>query len=279
MIPGNEERRMRVELRSVGNPDFNQDPGRPLPGVRARWAVVRDFEAASKACLDYIREHGLGGGNWAGGKILDDGGSEVGRVGYTGAVWPPGGPRLHGERLWPPPGRDEEPADPFKFGAAEIPVDGFGTVRVSGCFRVGTVQSLPRQCALVDGRVVEFSAWVQFGRDGTSEFHQQIQLLVDGDLRNAVRPMDAAMAAGGVILAVRKWYATPEGRALVMRNEILDACREADRLETRVIPLHEEELGKARAAAAAERARAARLERDLAEFARGGEPEAGPPAP
>jgi hypothetical protein len=75
-----------VMLSSCGNPDFDQHPGRSLPGVRKATVKVDTMAAASKACRDYITENGLGGGNWAGGQILLDG-EMVARVSYNGRVW------------------------------------------------------------------------------------------------------------------------------------------------------------------------------------------------
>jgi hypothetical protein len=81
---------LTVELSSVGNPDFGQDPDRPLPGVDANGVGVQDFAHASRVCLGYISLHNLGGGNWSGGRITDRKGVEVGRVSYNGKVWGPG---------------------------------------------------------------------------------------------------------------------------------------------------------------------------------------------
>ncbi len=79
-----------VILSSLGNPDFRQDPDRPLPGVPVLKQKVRDFAAASQACLDYIAQHELGGGNWNGGDIFDEHGERIANVSYNGFVWPPG---------------------------------------------------------------------------------------------------------------------------------------------------------------------------------------------
>jgi hypothetical protein len=81
---------LTVILSSVGNPDLRQDPTRPLPGVPTAKRKVKDFAAASQACLAYIALHELGGGNWNGGDILDEQGKRIASVSYNGFVWPPG---------------------------------------------------------------------------------------------------------------------------------------------------------------------------------------------
>lgn len=75
-----------VRLASVGNPDFRQDPTKPLYGVRNKNIKVSTMEAASNACMDYIDEHELGFGNWAGGQVTDDD-KLVAQISYNGRVW------------------------------------------------------------------------------------------------------------------------------------------------------------------------------------------------
>ena len=77
---------MRVVLRSVGNPDFGQDPTRELWGCEPRRVEnVSNFKEASDVCLKFIRENNLGGGNWAGGDIYS-GHERVGKVCYNGRI-------------------------------------------------------------------------------------------------------------------------------------------------------------------------------------------------
>ena len=75
-----------VALSSVGNPDRRQDPSRSLPGVPKQTVKVDTLVAASKACSAYIREHELGGGNFTGGAVFEDG-VMVARISYNGRVW------------------------------------------------------------------------------------------------------------------------------------------------------------------------------------------------
>lgn len=96
--------RFEVTLESVGNPDFGQYPGASLPGVpRGRCAVTSLEEAAAK-CREFIDEHDLGGGNWSGGDVFEDG-TLVARVSYNGRVWRPG------ENLAAAPAADDEDQD------------------------------------------------------------------------------------------------------------------------------------------------------------------------
>jgi hypothetical protein len=97
------EARYTVILDNCGNPDRGQDPSRRLPGTVRKTVPVEDFAAASKACRDYIKENDLGSGKWTGGDIRENG-KVVGKVGYNGTVWPPGGFAVGTKPLWP----DEE---------------------------------------------------------------------------------------------------------------------------------------------------------------------------
>ena len=80
---------MRLLLASVGNPDFNQDPDRPMWSCEPDKEVdVNSFAEASKACRQFINDNDLGGGNWAGGKIYE-GSKLIAKVSYNGRVWDP----------------------------------------------------------------------------------------------------------------------------------------------------------------------------------------------
>jgi len=74
---------MRVLLAAVGNPDF----GEPNDiGVPRSMVPVDSFRSASNAVLGYIKRNNLGGGNWAGGQIFQDG-KMIAHVSYNGRVW------------------------------------------------------------------------------------------------------------------------------------------------------------------------------------------------
>ena len=79
------EPRYTVILANCGNPDRGQDASRRLPGTVRKVVAVDDFPAASKACRDYIEENDLGGGNWTGGDIRENG-KVIAKVSYNGTV-------------------------------------------------------------------------------------------------------------------------------------------------------------------------------------------------
>lgn len=72
---------------SRGNPDHGQNPDRPLYGVPGVTVRVSSLREASRKAREYIEQHDLGGGNWAGGDVLDESGQVVARVSYNGRVW------------------------------------------------------------------------------------------------------------------------------------------------------------------------------------------------
>ena len=79
---------MKVALSSIGNPDFGQDPNRPMYGCEKNKRVtVLSFKEASEVCLEFIKSNYLGGGNWRGGDITDDSGKVIAIVSYNGKVW------------------------------------------------------------------------------------------------------------------------------------------------------------------------------------------------
>jgi hypothetical protein len=84
-----------VTCTSVGNPDFRQDPDRPIspPFIK----TVANYAEASALCVAYITHHDLGGGNWSGGQVYNKEEMQVAYVSYNGRVWecdPPRGPNI-----------------------------------------------------------------------------------------------------------------------------------------------------------------------------------------
>lgn len=79
---------MIVELSSVGNPDFDQNPNESLWGSEEdRMVEVATFEDASFECLRFIHDNDLGSGNWSGGDIFNEHGARIATVSYNGLVW------------------------------------------------------------------------------------------------------------------------------------------------------------------------------------------------
>lgn len=77
----------KVELNSIGNPDYGQDPTQQIEGA---WAIMRHVDSideASKAVREYIEKHNLGAGNWAGGKVWSEDNKYLGYISYNGRFW------------------------------------------------------------------------------------------------------------------------------------------------------------------------------------------------
>ena len=93
---------MRVELSSVGNPDFGQNPNEKLWGAEEdRFVSVSTFDEASFECMRFIHNNDLGSGNWSGGDIFNDHGARIAYVSYNGRVWElgKGGERYGGNEI------------------------------------------------------------------------------------------------------------------------------------------------------------------------------------
>lgn len=83
-----------VLLANRGNPDFGQDPERCIPGTPADQRVpAQSLSHASSLCRQYIAAHSLGGGNWAGGDVVDSAGQSIAHVAYNGRVFSAHGAR------------------------------------------------------------------------------------------------------------------------------------------------------------------------------------------
>jgi len=79
---------MKVTLTSAGNPDHNQNPNQPLYGCEKNKSVeVASFVEARNACVKFIDDNDLGGGNWSGGEIINNEGKIIAHVSYNGRVW------------------------------------------------------------------------------------------------------------------------------------------------------------------------------------------------
>ena len=77
-----------VHLSSVGNPDFGQDPARPLYGVQSKVVKAVSIADASEKCRKFLDENGLGSGNWSGGQVyLEE--ECVAVISYNGRAWEP----------------------------------------------------------------------------------------------------------------------------------------------------------------------------------------------
>ena len=77
----------KVELNSCGNPDHGENPYKQIEGALAVMAHVDSIEEAQQAVRDYIDEHDLGSGNWAGGSVWTEENEYIGRISYNGRFW------------------------------------------------------------------------------------------------------------------------------------------------------------------------------------------------
>jgi hypothetical protein len=252
--PKTAEARYTVILDNCGNPDRGQDPSRRLPGTARKVVPVEDFAAASKACRDYIEENDLGGGNWTGGDIRENG-KVVGKVGYNGTVWPPGGFAVGTKPLWPEP-KEEAPKskDPLEWEMAQVDTP-FGPILVGGCFRIGNVKSVEGKFS-VDGQHYEFMTYATFDEGGLKDI-QSHNLLRNGVYSDTVAPPKKVKDA--IRAAVAAWASVPANMALIVRNEIKDQKKSIQHVE-RQISSFEQQLAKAREELAGHQAQIVELE-------------------
>ena len=84
-------RKYIVLLTTRGNPDFGQNPRRPLYGVRDTRVEVDTLREASAKCRAWIAANSVGGGNWTGGEVIDAATDrQVAYISYNGRAWKPG---------------------------------------------------------------------------------------------------------------------------------------------------------------------------------------------
>jgi hypothetical protein len=76
---------MLVTLRSEVNPDHNFSYNREIPQENVE---VENLEEAQQVCAEYIERTDIGGGNWAGGEVWDDG-VQIAYISYNCRVWTP----------------------------------------------------------------------------------------------------------------------------------------------------------------------------------------------
>ena len=76
----------RIILRSVGNPDFGQDPYQPMSPTEE--IMVDTLQQAAVAVRAYIERHDLGSGNFPT-PLVFKGDQVVARISYNGRIWLP----------------------------------------------------------------------------------------------------------------------------------------------------------------------------------------------
>jgi hypothetical protein len=80
-------RTLTVELAHAPNPDIQGGgywEGVPPEGVRL--IPVSSVAEASQVCREFLDQWGLGGGNWTGGDVRENG-TVVARISYNGRAW------------------------------------------------------------------------------------------------------------------------------------------------------------------------------------------------
>ncbi|QRM34780.1 hypothetical protein [Microvirga sp. VF16] len=264
--PNTADVRYTVILDNCGNPDRGQDPSRRLPGTVRQVVSIADFAAASKACRDYIEENDLGGGNWTGGEIRENG-KIVGRVAYNGTVWPPGEFAVGMKPLWPEPEAEPKPKDPLEWETSQVDTP-FGPILIGGCFRIGNVKSIEGKF-VVDGQHYEFMTFATFEEGGLKEI-QSHNLLKNGVFSDTVVPPKKVpkKVKDAIRKAVARWASVPANMALIVRNEIKDQKKSIQHVE-RQIASYEQQLAKSRDELATHQAQIAQLEEKASQLESG----------
>jgi hypothetical protein len=158
----NNNKKMTLILSSCPNPDYGQTEA-PAPEEKV---PVKSFAEASARARRYIGRYELGGGNWAGGDILDEHNEVVGRVSYNGRVW-------RDDDCLYDPGREKEYETCLDAGKMDALRQDYKTYcqllrlwteltgEVTGQYRVSLVEDLSR---LADDLLYEIS--VGLGNEG-----------------------------------------------------------------------------------------------------------------
>lgn len=80
--------RYAVKLSAVANPDIAGGFYGSKP--KSETVGVSTLVQAARTARDYIERHGLGGGNWSGGQVIDRATKvQVAYISYNGRIWGP----------------------------------------------------------------------------------------------------------------------------------------------------------------------------------------------
>lgn len=78
---------MQVKLAHAPNPDVRGGYWQPpIDKGKEKWVDVQSLEEAAATCRAWIERNDLGGGNWTGGEVRQDG-NAIGYISYNGRVW------------------------------------------------------------------------------------------------------------------------------------------------------------------------------------------------
>lgn len=243
---------LKVLLSDVGNPDYRQDADRSVTGLRPRWVKVTDFAEASRVCREYIDNNNLGGGNWSGGLITEDG-KEVARVAYGGSVWSL--PQRVGDKpIWPKTTKTAsknktiDGVEPLEWESETIEIPNYGMIKITGCYRMASCETVPGQFK-VDGKRMDFSTYMTVTRDGIEDM-PCFNLHPDGQIEKEASAPKGLHAL--VLKTLRDWTADPANAGMFLRNQFADERHDLQVME-RNIRYTENELEKKRAEANAKR--------------------------
>lgn len=78
---------LKVKLTNVGNPDFRQDPTKPVWGTKNKIITVKSLKEARDVCREYIEDNDLGSGNWTGGQVYEMNNKQIAHISYNGRIW------------------------------------------------------------------------------------------------------------------------------------------------------------------------------------------------
>ncbi len=141
------------------------------------------------------------------------------------------------EPLWPK--QKAKPADPNAFERRRLDVPGYGAIRLGGCYRVATLDSVPGEF-LVNGRRHDFMTYVDLTPEGLRSV-RPFDLMVGGSFRDSAPCPKEVLAA---VSKVAKAFArSDEGKLMVLGNEVRDR-RSYVEVCARQVSYAEDELAK-----------------------------------
>lgn len=79
-----------VELSAAPNPDYDDRAWEAQVSIKPIWKTVHSLKEAVQEVMRFRGQNDLGGGNWTGGRVVDDEGKDVARISYNGRTWEPG---------------------------------------------------------------------------------------------------------------------------------------------------------------------------------------------
>lgn len=76
----------KIKLTTIGNPDYGQDPSKPLYGVKPAMIKATTIEELRQKVSVWKEYNNVGGGNWPMPAVYLDG-AVAGYMSYNGRVW------------------------------------------------------------------------------------------------------------------------------------------------------------------------------------------------